>query len=87
MRGETEYFRKQQHSGGVQDDEYLSDMSIKVFIEYLYEDKMSLYMRQRPKIRDYTEVTHNKQLRAVRDMTDSKAGGVTDSTDMLSELP
>lgn len=57
MRGETEYFRKQQHSGGVQDDEYLSDMSIKVFIEYLYEDKMSLYMRQRPKIRDYTEVS------------------------------
>ena len=38
MRGETEYSRKQHlHvSGGVQDDEYLSDMSIKVFIEYLY---------------------------------------------------
>lgn len=47
MRGETEYSRKQQQhlSGGVEDDEYLSDMSIKVFIEYLYEDKMSLYMR------------------------------------------
>jgi hypothetical protein len=38
MRGKTEFPRKQHHhlSGGVQDDEYLSDMSIKVFIEYLY---------------------------------------------------
>ena len=48
MRGEIEYTRKQhqQHySGGVLEDEYLSDMSIKVFIEFLNEDKMSLYMR------------------------------------------
>jgi hypothetical protein len=60
MRGETDYpTRKvhQQNSGGVQEGEYLSDMSIKVFVEYLYEDRMSLYMRQRPKIRDYTEVS------------------------------
>jgi len=58
MRGETEYpTRKQHHSVGVQEGEYLSDMSIKVFVEYLYEDSMSLYMRQRPKIRDYTEVS------------------------------
>lgn len=41
----------------VLEGEFMSDMSIRMYMEYLHSDQMCLYLRQKPKINDYSEVS------------------------------
>ncbi len=54
-KGSQNHHRSDHHEREDLDQEFMSDMSLKIFTDYICEDQMSRYLRQKPKVKDYRE--------------------------------